>query len=69
MPNIYVDTDTLIETLEEEGYIVKHSSDDSDDLHEDVIYSLYRDWISLDGKEFEKRLKQFFEDYTGKLVV
>ena len=40
-----------------------------DETGYDAIYTLYRDWISLDGNRFEERLNRFFEDYTGKLVA
>ena len=40
-----------------------------DETAYDAIYTLYRDWISLDGNRFEERLNRFFEDYTGKLVA
>lgn len=61
------DHDEIIEHLAKQGFTVVDS-----DIHqadEDRIYSLYRDWISLDGACFEKQLKIFFEDYTGKLVA
>lgn len=64
-------TDELLDEVYSRG--IKTIEDDdalsvSETAH-DAIYTLYRDWISLDGKRFEERLKRFFEDYTGKLVV
>lgn len=63
------DTDELIAEIESrtDRFMI-----DNDDMYamsqaaKDNIYNLYRDY--LNGKDFERKLKNFFEDHLGILV-
>mgnify|MGYP003343048918 CR=1 FL=1 len=61
----------IVDFLERQGFQVVERDDPCGMSRsaEDAIHELYRDWISLDGGRFEVKLKQFFEEYTGKLVA
>ena len=74
MPSIYVDTETLIETLESEGYVVSEQYDDTKDYMRDEIYNLYRDFVQWDNNEipdngFVLSLKKFFKEHLDKTVL
>lgn len=64
------DTDELIEEIESRGLRVYDPDDcDGPEPIKNAIYDLYRDWVSLDGKCFEIKLKEFFRDQTNELIL
>ena len=65
------DKDDLIDELEDRGFTVV-CRDESIAVKEkimDDIHNLYQDWTSLDGKQFEEKLKKFFSEHLDKNVL
>lgn len=62
------DTEELIEEVENRGLQIfdKEDSGAMSDSMKDEIYNLYRDYI--DGKDFERNLKMFFENNLDIVV-
>ena len=54
-----LDSEEMIEELESRGFNISPNSSDA-------IYNLYRDYI--DGKDFDQKLKKFFEGQLGLIV-
>ncbi len=67
------DTDELIEEIEDRDGGNKWLVVDQVDTDfvaprvQDAVYELYRDYIS--GRDFDRKLKEFFEDQLGILVA
>lgn len=57
------DDDELIKELELRGYVVTTEAEKTN------IETLYYDWTSLNGGDFEKKLVKFFSDALGKTIV
>ena len=70
-----LDTEQLIEAVEELGYVVYDKDDgDSPENIRDEIYDLYRDFVQWDNNEipdngFVLSLKKFFEENLNILVA
>lgn len=74
-----IETEDLVEELEDRGYTVSDPGEVSANVEtikdmEDDIYNLYRDFIDWDefGKsdgDFAAILKRFFEKHTDKIVA
>lgn len=70
-----MNTDELIEAVEELGYVVFDKDDyDSPENIRDEIYDLYRDFVDWDNNRlpdngFVLSLKKFFSEHLDKVVL
>ena len=62
------DTDELVDEIENRGLTVieKEDSGAMSEAAKDEIYDLYREYVS--GKDFDRKIKNFFEENLGFLV-